>query len=524
MPRPDGPSAPPAPRPALPGGHDVTPIASGSSISFHAPYDGSGAGLHEVRIREGFRQPRAHRINQNYTVSGGHARDFEVVNGVPQYAEGLDYAACGSSAVAAELARRGYFATTEGVDAHMRARMQLGGSLLGGSDYLRRAGLAVEQRHEGTWSELRTALEQGYGVIVTFAHESSDHTVELLGMFTGEDGKEYVEYQEWSATDDGTTRFAISREVFERNWNEVTLNGLSGPPTGIRRTYTLVAPEGTTQFPPGGSVWGDVQAATALTLLDSWHQITISTHYFAEGEVLGGSARMLAGLTQGLVQLPAGALFALGASVEWLSRRGADWCERIMQTGSDVEKVFAAIAWAFLRGFQYLFFAVRQVAQVLGWLTSLPARLISWPFKALADWARDDNDAVTTLRYARPDGTRRERENWRALVATPVVPGKVSLVRRMLDGHISAEERAMTLRVIEATLRDERATEDTKALVNAIGRERLSAVFAGSESEARWRQYEALLDAPVAPAPIARLHLDAVPSAGPGLAAPRLRT
>src|SRR5436309_210770 len=83
----------------------------------------------------------------------------------------------GVSAVAAELIRRGCFATVEGVDGHIRQRMGLGGSTWSGVDYLRRNGLSAEERFGGTLGDLRNALGQGFGVIVTFAHDTSVHTV-----------------------------------------------------------------------------------------------------------------------------------------------------------------------------------------------------------------------------------------------------------------------------------------------------------------------------------------------------------
>ncbi len=489
------------------------PTARPTARAISAPVNNPPGGLAVDVVRDGVPQ----RSLNGYTVRDGviqadagpilsqdYARTAQ--NGVTHPRDVLgdssvSRAGCGQTTAAVMLQRYGHFSNEGAADDHMRVPRSQGGSIFAVADYYRMRGLQAQVYNGGSWEDLRRALAQGYGVEITLTHEQSPHTITVTAMFTGSDGKDYIQLMDVK----GSGTRVMSRDTFMEQWDEVKLFGLRGLHTGITRTYTLVGPKGSS-LPGGGSLWGEMNALSSLTFLDGVNDFANSFRYFAEGEVWGGVARLLDGTIQTSLQLPAVAVQAVGAGLEWLAEKPVDFALDILRNrqASFWEKLGAVLLLVLTGPLLVATKLVRYTGQLLGCATGLLARVLSFPFSKLADWLHEDNDATSAVRYSNFLGTPREQENWRRLRDnTPVQPGKVYLVKAMLSGHVNDEERRMVLRVLSSCARsDDRIDPDSlRSLVEAVGQDRLERTFSGSAEATEWNVLKAVLSAPP-PAPM----------------------
>ncbi len=468
-------SAPPSGGTSTPaGGQSVTVVVGGNPSRT----------LDGVAVRDGIIHDNPGPImDQDYwRDSSGRIHDaWDHTAGDPD----ISRAGCGSTTAAVLLARYGQFSSEAAIDDHLRLPGQLGGSLHGLVDYYRMRGLAAQMYNGGSWGDLQNALRQGLGVQITLTHSGGPHTMSVSGMFTGEDGKEYIQLMDVG----GRGTRVMAKEEFLRQWGEVQLLGQGGLRTGITNTYTLVGPPGS-DLPSGGSAWGDLNAASSLAVLDGANDVANAFRYFGEGEIAGGCARLVDGLTQCIIQAPAAIVQYAGAGMEWLGNKAVDWAmAKINDPNESIwTKILAGLSLVFTFPFKMLGTGLRHLGQLVGGITAQLARLVSWPFSKLADWLHKDNDAANSVRYADPNGTSREQEHWRRLRETPVEPGKTHLINAMLSGNTDAEERRMILRVLESCCAPDGTVDaaQLQQLINAIGAERLTDLLNGTPEQARW--------------------------------------
>lgn len=345
--------------------------------------------------------------------------------------------ACASLAAAQMMAQFGLFATEEAVDASLRGAGPLGSSLLATVDHLRANGLEAELRSGGTWEELRLAIAQGFGVLLT---DATPHTFSVFGTFIGSDGFEYARCM----TPDGYRD--VRREWLERSWQrQTTLAGSLD--TGIGGAYIIA---GRREIPArAGGDWAQLNAVSSFTVLDGVQSFAAGARRVGRGDVGTGTVQLLGGLVELVVQAPAAILQASGGYLETQGRAGLEWAAAAWQRGG-ASAFLAAVVYLFAAIAAGLGTALRYLGQIGGFMTSLLGRAMSAPFRAIANGIMRRSEALQTLRHADPNGTLRERAYWRQLVNTPVVPGKQALLQTLLSGAMDEQTRAMATRLLNA--------------------------------------------------------------------------
>lgn len=409
----------------------------------------------------------------------------------------IEQAGCSHTTARQVLASYGRFETEESLDLALRAPLGLGGSLENLRQVFADQGLAVQQGENGSWDELKDAVTQGYGVMLSYTHEGGPHTVRVRG-FAAEGTNEYVVLQDV----DGRGLFTVPRADFEKQWQDVRVFGKNGLDTGIHRTYMVVGPPGA-HFPHTPSLGGALAASSSLTFLDGVHNLLIVPSYVSEGDVPAAAMRAVGGLIEVGLQIGPIAVQYTGSVLRWAGRQLDETAKTLAASSNifaNIASFFVAIAGLFLG---LTGFIVESAGQAAGALTSIFAKSLSFLFRRAADALHADNDAENAVRFADPKGTTREQRYWQDLCTTPAVPGKSKLIAAMLTGNLTAHERQMILRVLASCI-DFTAVpvvKDLKALVTEIGRERLVAAFAGTpEAEALAKQLLPL-DAPPPSAP-----------------------
>ncbi len=451
-----------------------------------------------ARLKYGYFQPNGLPLVQDYWLDAqGNTHDRDDLTPAPKGTH-LERAGCGDASAGNVLFRFGHFATEEGADQHMRLAIGLGGSLDSIRDYYRMRGLESENYEGGTWDDLKNALSQGFGVVTSMTTSGAVHTMAVTGMFSDLVGNEFIQFC------DTTNNISIvPRADFESAWRELKLAGLRGWATGISCHYTLVGKPGS-NLPSGGTFLGRMTAAPARAMLNGFDNLTIGAFgYFPEGQILAGSTRVVAGLIEAIPQIGPAAVVLGFDPVIRLASAGMTYADSIID---DPKRNFLAKGGAYLlKGIAWIFrdvFALtRLVAEGVGALIALLSQwlLTRW-LDRFADWLHAPQDTINNLRQADPNGSTRQKLYWQQLVATPVYPGKIYLVRELLrtSGPV---QRQMLLRVFASLVNDsgQRDASAIASLIDSLGAERLNRVFAGTSEAKAW----AAMRAPVTKAPVA---------------------
>jgi hypothetical protein len=415
-------------------------------------------------------QPRSVNTRQYYGSLNGNTSDR---------GQGVilaDKAACGSSAAAMLLDAFGRFATTEGVDAAVRPPIGAGGSMLAYQAFLRSRGLQADLRFGGSYDDWRRAVESGFGVTVSYAQGSDSHTVRLLAVHD-----DYVLVQSPSVPANGDSGDGQVRKFTKANfmaaWENLPLLGRRGLETGMGGAYLVSAPDGY-KLPAGGSVWAELNAASTLNLHDGFFKLVSGANYLAEGEVVGGAAKLWSGLVTSSLQLPFGVLQAAGAGLELAADRifalytNAKGWDKVAAFFLCIVGVLALISGTVLR----------YAGQWLGAPVAYLARLLCLPTDRLAEWAYNDNQALADVKAAHPVTARGLRQ-WQQLVATPRAE-KIDLIQRLLSGHVTSDELVAAVKVIVA----DRGTKPATSIMQepAIKALDLGRYFADSSTASIW--------------------------------------